>query len=185
MRRTLLPALALALAACVSATGARRSMPPMAQEWLSALATAKAAAHDGHYDDADRALYDYEQRYQGTAEAHEAIYWRAVFKLDPENRGGSARTATEQLDAYLADTTTTPHRTEAMVLRRLAAALDSLGKTRQAATDDSDAARADEAQKAQAREDELQKQIKTLKDQLDKTTAELERIKKRLTDRNP
>ncbi|HEU4640919.1 MAG TPA: hypothetical protein VFS44_00600 [Gemmatimonadaceae bacterium] len=187
MKLRFVPALALAfvLAACASATGVRRSMPLVARDWLSALAAAKAAAHSGHYDDADRALYDYQQRYQGTEEAREAVYWRAVFKLDPENRGGSARAAAEQLDSYLADTTSTPHRAEALVLRRLASAMDSLGQARQVTAGDSDEARAAAEQKAAAREEELQKQIKTLKEQLDKTTAELERIKKRLTDRNP
>lgn len=184
MRRSIVLLLALALSACASAV--RRSMPPTARDWLTTLSTAKAAARDGHFDDADRTLYDYQLRHAGTAEAHEAVYWRALFKLDPANRGGSTRTASEQLDSYLADTTTsTLHRTEARLLLHLAASIDSIGRSRLAAANSSDDARAEEEEKAQAREEELQKQIKTLKDQLDKTTAELERIKKRLTDRTP
>ena len=48
-----------------------------------------------------------------------------------------------------------------------------------------DSARLADAQKAQQREDDLQKEIKGLRDQLDKTNAELERIKKRLQERTP
>ena len=109
-----------------------------------------------------------------------------MFKLDPANRSGSPRAATERLDEYLADSTATLHRTEAATLRRIAAALDSLTqRPTVVASAADDPARAAEAQQAQQREDELQKENQRLKDQLDKTNAELERIKKRLQERTP
>jgi hypothetical protein len=161
-------------------------MPPPTREWVIALETAKSAAAEGRYDEADRTLYAYAQQYAGAPEAREAAYWRGVFRLDPANRGGSTRTAAEQLDEYLSDTSGhTLHRTEATTLRRLASSIDSLGQSHIQAASASDAQRSEDAEKAHQREEELQKEIQKLKDQLDKTTQELDRIKKRLTDRNP
>ena len=183
MTRVATLVLALVLAGC--ATSTRRSMPVAARDWITVLETAKSAAAQGRYDEADRTLYDYAQRHAGAPEAREATYWRALFKLDPANRGSSTRGAEEHLDEYLADTTSTLHRDEAVILRRLAAQVDSLSQARATVVTISDSARAAEAAAAQQREDELQKRVQQLKDQLDKTTAELERIKKRLTDKNP
>jgi TolA-binding protein len=160
-------------------------MPPAAGDWLSTLTNAKTAATQGHFDDADHALYDFAQRYPGSPESREATYWRALFKLDPANRSGSPRAATERLDEYLADTAATLHRTEAATLRRIAAALDSLTQRPVAAAAPSDPARMAEAQQAAQRQDDLEKENQRLKDQLDKTNAELDRIKKRLKERTP
>lgn len=187
MRRLLAiaaPALvALALGGC--ATTVHRSMPLAAGEWINALGTAKEAVADGRYSDADRTLQDFMLAYVGAAEAREAAYWRALFTLDPANRGGDTRSAEKQLEEYLADTASTLHRAEATTLRRLAATIDSLGRTHRISMSSSDAARAEQAELADQREAELQKEIQKLKDQLEKTTAELERIKKRLSEKNP
>ena len=159
-------------------------MPPDADDWIGTITAAKNEVALGHFDDADKALYDFVQRYPSSPEAREATYWRALFKLDPANRDGSPRAATERLDEYLADTTATLHRAEASTLRRIAAEFDSLAQRVPVAAAN-DSARIADAQKAQEREDDLQKEIKTLRDQLDKTNAELERIKKRLQERGP
>jgi hypothetical protein len=182
VKRFVFAALAIAGAACASTTSVRRTMPTSAREWLSALTTAKAASSAGRYDEADRTLYNFAQLYAGAPEAREAAYWRAVFKLDPANRSASPRAAVEQLDAYLADSARALHVTEASVLRRLAISLDSLSQnrivtTRQPAIAE---AAADDAVASQERQQELQKEIQRLKDSLDRSTAELERIKKRL-----
>lgn len=182
MRRLLLAALVLSTGAC--ATAMRRSMPPSARDWLEALGTAKADAAQGHYDDADRVLYDFAQRYAGAPEAREATYWRAVFKLDPANRAGSPRAAEEQLQEYLADTAGTLHRAEARTLLRIASALDSLVERRPVATT-SDPLTEEAAATAQQRADELQKEVDRLRDELAKKVDELNRIKKRLSDRPP
>ncbi|HKV51646.1 MAG TPA: hypothetical protein VJO52_10640 [Gemmatimonadaceae bacterium] len=183
MKRWSLVWLTLALAACAT-TSARRTMPPAVDDWIGTIAGAKNQVALGHFDDADKALYEFMQRYPSSPEAREATFWRALFKLDPANRGGSPRAATERLDEYLADTTASLHRAEASTLRRIAAAFDSLAQ-RAPVVAVNDSARLADAQKAQEREDEMQKEIKTLKDQLDKTNAELERIKKRLQERGP
>lgn len=176
-------ALALGLGGC--ATTVHRTMPPAAGEWIDALGSAKEAVADGRYSDADRTLQDYMLAYVGAAESREAAYWRALFTLDPANRGGDTRNAEKQLDEYLSDTAGTLHRTEALALRRLAATIDSLGRTHRISISSSDAARAEQAEAADQREAELQKEIQKLKEQLEKTTAELERIKKRLSEKNP
>ncbi|HET7552427.1 MAG TPA: hypothetical protein VFK04_14150 [Gemmatimonadaceae bacterium] len=178
-----LASLLLAFAGC--ATAVHRSMPQAAGEWIDVLGSAKEAAAEGRYSDADRALQDFMLAYAGAPEAREAAYWRAVLTLDPANRGGDTRNAEKQLEEYLADTASTLHRTEALALNRLAAVIDSLGRTHRISISSSDAARAEQAERADQREAELQKEIQRLKEQLDKTTAELERIKKRLSEKNP
>jgi len=178
-----LAALTLALAGC--STAVRRTMPQPAGEWIYVLGAAKEAAEEGRYSDADRVLQDFMLAYAGAPEAREAAYWRALLTLDPANRGGDIRSAAKQLAEYLADTASTLHRTEALALSRLAATIDSLGRRHQISISSSDAARAEQAERADQREAELQKEIQRLKEQLDKTTAELERIKKRLSEKNP
>lgn len=160
-------------------------MPPAGADWLSTLVSAKIEATQGHFDDADRTLYSFAQRYPRAPEAHEATYWRALFKLDPANHSGSPRAAIERLNEYLADTTATLHRTEAATLRRVAAALDSLSLRPTVAAAPTDPSRIADAQAAAQRQDELAKENQRLKDQLDKTNTELDRIKKRLQDHSP
>ncbi len=178
-----LASLALALAGC--ATAVHRTMPQAAGEWIYVLGSAKEAASEGRYSDADRVLQDFMLAYAGAPEAREAAYWRALLTLDPANRGGDTRNAEKQLDEYLSDTASTLHRAEALTLSRLAAAIDSLGRRHRISISSSDAARAEQAERADQREAELQKEIQRLKEQLEKTTAELERIKKRLSEKNP
>jgi hypothetical protein len=182
VRRLLLAGLMIAGTACASTTSVRRTMPTSAREWLAALTSAKTAASAGRYDAADRTLYNFAQLYAGAPEAREVAYWRAVFRLDPANRSASTRAAVEQLDVYLADSASALHVTEAVVLRRLALSLDSLSQnrivtTRQPATAE---LAPDDVAAAQERQQVLQKEIQRLKDSLERSTAELERIKKRL-----
>lgn len=160
-------------------------MPASSGKWIDVLTSAKEAAADGRYSDADRALQDFMLAYAGSPEAREAAYWRALLTLDPANRGGNTRSAEKQLEEYLADTASTLHRTEALTLRRLAVTIDSLVRTHRISISSSDAARAEQAERADEREAQLEKEIQRLKEQLDKTTAELDRIKKRLSEKNP
>jgi hypothetical protein len=182
-RLLMLGLLTLGFVGC--ATTVHRSMPPEAHEWIDVLGTAKEAVADGRYSDADRTLQDFMLAYVGAPEAREAAYWRALLTLDPANRGGNTRGAEKQLEEYLSDTASTLHRTEALTLRRLATTIDSLVLTHRISMSSADAARAEQAEQADQREAELQKEIQRLKDQLEKTTAELERIKKRLSEKNP
>lgn len=168
------------------ATTMRRSMPPAAGDWLATLGAAQAAVVQGHFDEADRVLSDFAQRYPRSPEAREAAYWRALYDLDPANTAADPRAAADRLDAYLSETDTTIalHRSEARTLRRIAAAIDSLEHQPPVVATPGDSATA-AAARAQQHEDEMQKEIQRLRDQLDKTTAELDRIKKRLQEHSP
>lgn len=184
MRRTLTIALAVLLAACASSP--RRPATPLAtREWPDVIASATMSAASGDYDAADRTLDNYAQRYPGTTEARETSYWRALFELDPANRAGSTHAAQQRLAEYLAAPADAPHREEAQVLRRIASAIDSTHAAYRTSLANADALRAAQSDQAVQRQQELQKEIQRLKEQLDKTTAELDRIKKRLAGKGP
>jgi hypothetical protein len=153
------------------------------RDWPTALAAAQAAALERRFADADREMELYAQRNPGTPQARESSYWRALFRIDPANDGGDARAALDQIDRYLADSVSySPRRAEALTLRRLAITLDSLDRAsgELAMTTARSEEGAAAAATARERETELVRQNQQLKEQLEKTTAELERIKKRL-----
>jgi hypothetical protein len=167
--------------------------------WPTALATARNRAATGDYDGADSALAQFARQYPGTSSALETAYWRALFKMDPANHSASLPTAMASLDGYLSDTRPRDHVPEAASLRRIAAQLDGLNKiaasavaqakdakanaanATAAANDAKDAkdaaAKAADATATAANADE----IKRLKDELAKANAELDRIRKRLS----
>ena len=95
--------------------------------------------------------------------ALESGYWRAVYKLDPGNKDANTREAITGLDRYLAAPDGN-HRGEATTLRRLAGQLLSLDRALNQKADEP------------ARDEELKK----LRDELQATKEELERIKRRL-----
>ncbi len=134
--------------------------------WARVISAAHQDAATGRHDDAERVLRDFSAAYPGTAEAAESGYWRAVFLLDPANPRSSPRDALVLLGEYLDSEILQAHRPEALVLRRIAGTMTT---TRDAA--------ATRATTADARDAE----IRRLKDELEKTTAELDRIKKRLS----
>ncbi|HXY30979.1 MAG TPA: hypothetical protein VEI06_09745 [Gemmatimonadaceae bacterium] len=179
MTRPLVAALAVSLASCTHPTSVAPSDPPSA--WHATIEATRQAVATGHYAEADSILRAYAAAHPGTADAHETAYWRGVLKLDPANRGGTSRGAVEELDAYLADSADTTHRTEALVLRRLATSVDSLSRLHDAVSSTPPPTSAD-ADAAAQRADSLQKEVNRLREQLDKTNAELERIKKRLSE---
>jgi hypothetical protein len=185
--RVIIVVLALVMvAACVRGRGSSGAASVEAwatRDWPTVLASAQQAADDGRYDAAERELQLFAERNPGTPQARESAYWRSMFLLDPANGGGNPAAALEQIERYLADSATfTPHRGEALLLRRLAAQLDSLRRSTTEVASASARTAADAAT-SKERETELEKQNQTLKEQLEKTTAELERIKKRLAER--
>ncbi|MBC7895894.1 MAG: hypothetical protein H7066_10795 [Cytophagaceae bacterium] len=146
------------------------AMPDSAlSEWPTTLADALRAAEAGKYEEADQRLLQYGLKHPGTREGTESDFWRAVLKADPSNTGPEARERIALFDSYLAAGTGTPHYLEALVFRRLLETMDSarsaiaaLGKANEA--------------RQRTREEEIRK----LSDDLDRTMAELDRIKKRL-----
>jgi vacuolar-type H+-ATPase subunit I/STV1 len=128
----------------------------------------------------------YAQGAPGTPEASEATFWHGVFLLAPTNTGGSVHEATKAFDDYLG-TGSAVHREEALALQRTTHVIDSLAKT-QRSLDSLPTVHivvSDDSSKSSAREQEMAKTVKQLQDSLNKTTAELERIKKRLSTGKP
>ncbi len=162
MRRLL--AASVLLTACHSASPATVPSQASRADWTAYQLQVAQETGAGRYGVADKLLAEFATKYPASPEAVDAMYWRALYKLDPANQTGSPHDAAALLDGYLA-TPNAPRRTEAALLRRVAAALE----VRQAAA-------AVPPKTDQATTDELTR----LKDELAKANAELERIKRRL-----
>ncbi len=162
----------LMLVACAPIN--RMRTPSYASEWQVVLHRASLAADSGSYANAERILTVYTTKYPGTREAHETLFWHAMFKLDPGNTGGSIPEGLTTLDKYLSDTATIVHRSEAKILKRLAMTAQVLqAKAITPAVRDTTILKATS-----------EAEIASLRAELAKTTAELERIKKRLANPN-
>jgi hypothetical protein len=140
------------------------------------------AAHQGRFAAADSLLAEFMSDRWGTWEAREAAYLRAVHLLDPENSQASPRDALPLLELYLADTALVTHTGTARALWALATRQDSLRLALLEASARPDTVVQTPARPSPSpREEELQREVTRLKEQLEQTTAELERIKRRLT----
>ena len=167
-------ALAAVLAACTPPSPLSRLRP--SGQWATAFDDAQQAATGGRYDEADSILVSYIDAHQGTAEASDALFWRAMFALDPANRTSSTSAAIAELDRYLDGPPTLPHWREAATLRRVAAQLETSTRVAAAAAQTQTSATrvvVDDHSK----DDELNR----LRTELAKANEELDRIKKRLT----
>jgi hypothetical protein len=142
---------------------------PTLSQWPGTLASALRAAETGRFAEAERILTDFSIANAGNAEGAESDFWRALLKTDPVNRAVTARESMALYDAYLSGGASLPRYAEAMILRRVVESLDS---TRSLLTT--------MRSSAEAREKSRDDEIRRLNDLLDRTTAELERIKRRL-----
>jgi hypothetical protein len=161
---------AFAVTAC--GTGQTRLADPIPAgrtEWTPLLLQAAQEAGAGRYGGADKLLGDFAVRYPASAEATEAMYWRALYKLDPANPAGGPKEAGALLDGYIASGAD-EHRTEVQSLRRVATALETRVAT--PAPVKVEVVKPDD----KARDEEIAR----LKDELSKATSELDRIKRRL-----
>ena len=160
---------------------------PMEGQLTSTLQQAEREASAARFGVADRLLSEFADTHATAAEAVETAYWRAVFKLDPSNQTASPRDAIALLDAYLSTGAPVAHPASAMSLRRSALALTRAATVASAppaaAAPPAVSAdpRPDSKPSDKARDDEVQR----LKEELAKANAELERIKKRLSQPNP
>jgi hypothetical protein len=128
----------------------------------------QAAVDSGRFSTAESILVNFERVERDSPDVAESAFWRAMLRADPRNPAFSPTDARAALEAYL----TTPdaqRRTEANVMLRLLALSDSLRSAQAAQKSATDA-------RDRAREEELQK----LRDDLQRTQAELDRIKRRL-----
>lgn len=189
-------------AACATVLQTRTSptLPPADDAWPSSLATARSLALDKKFNAADSVLARFAAQYSGTSQAIETAYWRGLFKMDPSNPNASLPTAISLLDNYLGSRRARDHVVEATTMRRIAAKLEGLTHVAEnavteakeasssAANAKAQAANANaraEAAKAEAPSapstPSSDAEIKRLKDELAKANAELDRIRKRLT----
>ena len=144
--------------------------PAAARSWPRSLSEAQGAAAAGRYDEADRQLAGFARSYPRTEEAAECLFWRALFRMDPSNPKSSPREAVELLDRYLESPAPRAHEVDARVLRRTVAVLDERSKA--VAT-------------FEARNKERDEELQQARDELAKSNAELERIKRRLVTPKP
>jgi hypothetical protein len=144
--------------------------PTPALEFASTIEAARQRVEAGDYPGADRILSDYALRHQGTQEAREVSFWRAMYIVDPANRTASVEQGIRAIDIYLASEGAIWYRPQAEVLRRTALVLQSV---RQAQI----------PRQVNGRDTVFisrEEEIAALRDQLAKANAELDRIKKRL-----
>ncbi len=169
-------------------------MPEPEREWPSTLATSKADAYGGAFDAADTVLAAFAAAFPDSPEALETWYWRGLFRMDPSNQHSSMTAALASLDKYLSDHRPREHVIEATTLRHLASEIDGLNQL--AASEMAQAKEAAPATAVVEARPEVTKvsaeaqaasdaEIKRLKDELAKANAELERIKKRLSQPPP
>jgi hypothetical protein len=144
------------------------SLPAAEPPWVGTLAAVRAAVDSGRFATADTILATFEQAQTGTSDANESAFWRAMLRADPRNPAFTPADARAALEGYLT-LEGAQRRTEASVMLRLLALSDSL-RTVQAGQ------RAAAAAEIRSRDEELQK----LRDDLARTQAELDRIKRRL-----
>ena len=163
---------ALAVTACGTSQNRLAAPSPAGRtEWTPVLLQAAQEAGAGRYAGADKLLADFAVRYPASAEASEAMYWRALYKLDPVNQSAGPRDAAVLLDGYIASGANA-HRTEVLTLRRLSSALEARAAVSVPAPVKADVVKPDD----KARDEEILR----LRDELSKATSELDRIKRRL-----
>ena len=162
------------IAIAIVITGCSGKTPKQAPRPVDAFASALAAAEQrvdaGDYSGADRILADFSLKAKGTEDASEVAFFRALYMVDPNNRTASMAEGIRALDIYLKTSEAKRYRVEAIVLRRTAQTVLALRSSQPAPRI------AGRDTVFINREDE----IATLRDQLAKANAELERIKKRL-----
>ena len=155
-------------AACSHPPAAKPPMP--ANGFANAVDNAAKRVDVLDYVGADRILSDFALSAKGTPEAGEISFWRALYMIDPNNKSAPVSDGLKAIDIYLSTPGTKWYRPQAQVVKRTALAFQSLRSaqqtTRVAGKDTVFVNRDDE--------------IAVLKDQLAKSNAELDRIKKRL-----
>jgi hypothetical protein len=143
------------------------SLPPE-PPWLATFAALQIAVDSARFAVADSILAEFDRTEATARDSSESAFWRAVLKSDPRNPDFTPAGARAALEAYAASDYS-PHQTEVAVMLRLLTLSDSLRSvqaTQKIATDARD----------KARDEELQR----LRDDLARTQAELDRIKRRL-----
>jgi len=162
-------AVAFIAAACAKQPAAAPAPIP-AVGFAGAVEAARQKVEASDYVGADRILAEYALRVQGTPAAGEISFWRAMYIVDPANRTASFAQGIRALDIYLATEGALWYRPQAEVLRRTALVIQSVRQ-------------AQAPRQVNGRDTVFvsrEEEIASLRDQLAKANAELERIKRRL-----
>jgi transposase len=171
---------ALAVAGgCAQLRAANATPQPMEGQLAATLRQADQEAIALRFGVADRLLAEFAESHAGTPEAVETAFWRAVFKLDTANQTGSRRDAVALLDGYLNGSTVVAHRGAALALRHAASA------ERTVVTVPASSTPTTPGTAPTARTDASAEEVQRLREELAKANAELERIRKRLSQPNP
>jgi lipoprotein-anchoring transpeptidase ErfK/SrfK len=177
-------ALLAALAAFTSACAAARPLakrPPRA--WAVALAEADSYAAAEQFARADSVLASYAAAHPTSPDTLDVLFWRALYHADPANpEEGALSEALDLIDRYLRARAPQPHLYEATALRRFAQIRDRAPIVRvdTVRAIDSAAIRVAVAREVEARQRVHDEDAQRLRDSLARTTAELERIRRRL-----
>ncbi len=170
-RFTIAVAIGTVIAAACSPTPPLKPLGPMRTPGFdSAVAIAAKRVDALDYAGADRILSDFALASRGSVGAKEITFWRALYLVDPMNKTGSAVEGLKAIDIYLSTPGAAWYRSQAQVVRRTAVALQALRTAQQGV-------------KSVARDTVIvnhEEELASLRDQLAKANAELDRIKKRL-----
>lgn len=183
----MIPRVAVAALVAVLSAGCKKPAPPalppavevpspelpVESPWPPTLAAVRTAIDSGRFATADTILVTFEQAHAGSPEANESAFWRALLRADPRNPAFTIADARAALDAYLS-AEGAPRREEIEVLRRTLVLTDSLR-----------AAQANSRAAADARDRLREEELQKLRDELQRTQAELDRIKRRLGSPKP
>lgn len=179
MTRRLVIALAVLSAGCgyrVVRDPSRAPAPVVAiTAYQQAIYAAQRASGAGDYAAADSILRAFAATAADAHEARETSFWRALYQTDPRNRLSSTDQGISSLDAYLRSDSVYWYRSEAAVVRRIAALHRTADST----------ARGDPRADGDGANRSREEEIAALRDQLAKANAELERIKRRLASPRP
>ena len=178
--------------ACIGIAAACASRPRRAAEseepWPIARAAAATEAAAGRFAAADSVLTAFGTAFPASADTVEALFWRAVYIVDPANESAAGpNAALPLLDRYLSGPVAPDRRYEAELLRRIAilratppeVRVDTVVKV------DTSAARAAVTREFEARDRVREEELVGLRDSLARTVAELERIRRRVAPPRP
>jgi hypothetical protein len=122
MRRVLIaPLIVLLAGGCAGFLNPSRSCDCAVPAWTQLMRTTDELAEAGRFGAADSALVAFALAHPGRQEAHEVAFWRAVYRLDPRNPLRHPEAGLQLLDLYLQSDSVHWYRTEARLMRDLAA----------------------------------------------------------------
>lgn len=175
-------ALLASLAACGPARPGPTTTPSTATAtaeqptaWAATLDSVQALLAVHRHAAADSLLQRFAVSHAGTPAGAEATFWRALVALDPANDSSSPRDALVAIDGYLAGGIDQPRYAEALLLRRTAGVLEN-ARSAPIPTLRVMTLPADSLIRLRAAQDT----IRQLRSELERTQAELERIRRRI-----